>query len=62
MSMIEKSATHAECDLSDTDLFSPAFVQRDILHGNYEEIFPITKLEDSGPVEFSVENSREKLL
>ena len=42
---------HIECSISDTDLFTPAFVQSDIESGRYEDIYPITKLEDNGPIE-----------
>ena len=44
------------------DLFTPPFVQNDIQHGIYEDIFPISKLNDSGPVTFSLENSSDKFL
>ena len=42
---------HIECSVLDIDLFTPAFVQSDIESGRYEDIYPITKLEDNGPVE-----------
>ena len=35
---------HSECSVSDTDLFTPAFVQSDIESGIYEDIYPITKI------------------
>ena len=61
--MIEKSdVDHLDCTLSDTDIFTPAFVQKDIQHGFFEEIFPISKLSDSGPVEFFLENATDKFL
>ena len=50
---------HIKCALSDTDLFTPAFVQTDIESGTFEEIYPITKLEDNGPVEFSIKNATD---
>ena len=60
---IEKNNTsHLECTLSDSDLFTPAFVQSDIEHGYFEDIFPITKLDDSGPIEFLLENATDKFL
>ena len=59
---IEKNSSHLECTLSDSDLFTPAFVQSDIEHGYFEDIFPITKLDDTGPVEFLVENATDKFL
>ena len=55
--MDEKSQTHAECNISDLDLFTPAFVQTDILKGRYEEVFPLSNIEDGGPIEFSLENA-----
>ena len=60
--MIEKNEAHMECTLSDTDLFSPAFVQTDVTEGGHEEVYPVTKLEDSGPIEFFLENASEKFL
>ena len=60
---IEKNNTsHLECTLSDSDLFTPAFVRSDIEHGYFEDIFPITKLVDSGPIEFLLENATDKFL
>ena len=58
----EKNASHLECTLSDTDLFTPSFVQSDIQHGYYEELFPISNLDDSGPVEFNVDNATDKFI
>ena len=61
--MAEKmDENHLVCTSSDTDLFTPPFVQNDIQHGIYEDIFPISKLDDSGPVTFSLENSSDKFL
>ena len=53
---------HIECAISDTDLFTPAFVQSDIESGTFEEVYPITKLEDNGPVEFVIKNSTDKFI
>ena len=41
---------HIECSISDTDLFTSAFVQSYMESGRYEDIYPITKLEDNGPI------------
>ena len=48
--------------ISDTDLFTPAFVQSDLESRRYEDIYPITKLEDNGPVEFVIDNASDKFL
>ena len=37
-------------------------VQSDILNGKFEKIYPITKLEDSGPIEFLIENATDHFL
>lgn len=60
--MIEQNETHLDCTLSDTDLFTPSFVQSDIQHGYYEEAFPISKLNDNGPIEFILENASDKFI
>ena len=60
--MLEKNESHIECTLSDADLFTPSFVQTDVQHGIYEEIFPISKLDDNGPIEFTIENSTDKFI
>jgi hypothetical protein len=62
MMMMEKDRDHVECSISDSDLFTPPFVQTDILSGDYEEVYPITKLEDNGPIEFLIENKTDKLI
>jgi len=59
---IEKQKTHLECSLSDTDIFIPAIVQTDILRSTYEEVYPISKLEDNGPIDFKLENNTDKFL
>ena len=51
-----------ECTLSDVDLFTPSFIQSDIQHGFYEDVFPISKLNDNGPIEFNIGNSTEKFI
>ena len=45
-----------DCTLSDTDVFTPPFVQKDINLGIFEDVFPISKLNDNGPIEFNIEN------
>ena len=57
-----KVRDHIDCALSDTDLFTPAFVQSDIERSKFEEIYPITKLDDGGPVEFTIKNSSDKFI
>ena len=61
-SIKDYQAAHQECVLSDTDVFTPAFVQTDIRQGVYEDVYPISKLSDNGPVEFVVENASEMFL
>ena len=58
----DSQTPHQECALSDTDVFTPAFVQTDIRQGVYEDVYPISKLNDNGPVEFVVENASEMFL
>ena len=53
---------HIECSVSDTDLSTPAFVQSDIESGKYENIYPINKLEDNGPIEFVIDNTSDEFL
>ena len=53
---------HIECFISDTDLFTPAFVQSDIESGRYGDFYPITKLEVNGPIEFVINNVSDKFL
>ena len=60
--MTTKDKDHIECALSDTDLFTPAFVQSDIESGTFEEVYPLTKLEDNGPVEFIIKNSTDQFI
>ena len=57
-----KDRDHIECTLSDTDLVTPAFVQSDFENSIFEEIYPITKLDDGGPVEFIIKNSSDKFI
>ena len=45
--LLDPKIDHIECFISDVDLFTPAFVQSDIQSGRYEDIYPITKLEDN---------------
>ena len=44
-----------ECGFSELELFKHPVVQNDILNGKFEKIYPITKMEDSGPIEFLTE-------
>ena len=37
-------------------------MQSDIESGRYEDIYPITKLEDNGPIEFGIDNASDKFL
>ena len=48
---------HIQCSISDTDLFTPAFVQSDIETGRREDTYPITKLKDIGLIEFANDNA-----
>ena len=45
-----------ECSFSELKLFKHPAAQSDILNGKFEKIYPITKLEDSEPIEFLIEN------
>ncbi|XP_066930140.1 uncharacterized protein F54H12.2-like [Clytia hemisphaerica] len=60
--MDKKDTEYLECTLSDTDLFSPSFVQKDLQNGVFEDVFPISKLNDNGPIEFVIDNATEKFL
>ena len=51
-----------ECNFSELELFKRPVVQSDILNGKFEKIYPITKLEDSGPIEFLLENAIDQFL
>ena len=51
-----------ECSFSELGLFKRPVVQSDILNGKLEKICPITKLEDSGPIEFPIENATDHFL
>ena len=52
---------HIECSVSDTDLFTPTFLQSDI-DRRYEDIYPINKLEGNGPIEFVMDNASDQVL
>ena len=43
-----------ECSFSELELFKRPVVQSDTLNGKFEKIYPFTKLEDSGPIEFLI--------
>ena len=51
-----------ECNFSDLDLFKRPAVQNHVPNGKFEEIYPITKLEDSGPIGFLIENVTDHFL
>ena len=51
-----------ECSFSESDLFKRPVVQCDVLNGKFEKIYLITKLEDSGPIEFLTENTIDHFL
>ena len=51
-----------ECSFPELELFKRPAIQSDILNGKFEKIYPITKLEDSGPIEFVIENATDHLL
>ena len=53
---------HIQCSNSDTDLFTPAFVQSDIETGRREDTYPITKLKDIGLIEFANDNASDNFL
>ena len=55
--MFSKEIPHFQCTLSDTNLFDPPLVQTDIEEGQYEDVYPLGKLEDTGPIEFNVESA-----
>ena len=57
--MAVKDQSHIECAISDTDLFTPAYVQSDIEAGTIEEKHPITNFDDNGPVEFFIKNASD---
>ena len=44
------------------ELFKRPALQSDILNGKFEKIYPITKLEDSRPIEFLIENPTDHFL
>ena len=43
-------------------LLIPVFVKSDIESGGYEDIYPITKLKDNGPIEFVIDNASDNFL
>ena len=51
-----------EFSFSELELFKRPAVQSDILNGKFEKIYPIAKLEDSGPIEFLIENATDHFL
>ena len=53
---------HEECSLSELELFKRVSLQSNILNGKFEKIYPITKLQDSGPIEFLIENATDHFL
>ena len=51
-----------ECSFSELELFKCPVVQGDILNCKFENIYPTTKLEDSVPIEFLVQNTTDHFL
>ena len=51
-----------ECSFSELELLKRPVVQSDVLNGKFEKIYPITKLEDSGSIEFLIENAKDHFL
>ena len=41
-----KDDNHMECSISNTDIFTPVFVQSDIESDIFEDIYPVTNLGD----------------
>ena len=48
--------------VSDTGLLTPTFAQTDNEEGKFEEIYPITFLDDAASVEFRVKNYTDKFM
>ena len=44
----------------DTNLFIPAFAQPHTKVAQYQEVYPITSLDEAGSVEFSLESNTDK--
>lgn len=51
-----------EFSLSELELFKDSAVQNHVLNGNFEKIYPITKLEHSGLIKFLIENAKDHFL
>lgn len=51
-----------EFSLSESELFKDSAVQNHVLNGNFEKIYPITKLEHSGLIKFLIENAKDHFL
>ena len=51
-----------ECSFSELELFKLPIVQSNILYKKFGKIYTITKLEDSGPNEFLIENASNHFL
>ena len=51
-----------ECRFSKLELFKRLVVQSDVLNEKFEKIYPNTKLGDSGPIEFLIENATDYFL
>ena len=51
-----------ECSFSEVELFKRPYVQSNILNGKIKKTYPITKLEDPGPIEFLIENATDHFL
>ena len=50
---------HDACSLTDTDLFSKPITQTDIANAFYEEIHPVSKLNDNSSLDFVDDNATE---
>ena len=51
-----------ECSSSELELFKRPVVESDIVNGKFKKFYPITKLKDSGPTQFLIENAADHSL
>ena len=51
-----------KCSFTELELFKRPVVQSHILNGMFKKIYPITKLQDSEPIEFLIENATDHFL
>ena len=54
--------TQEEYSFSELELFKCPFIQSNILNGKFKKICSITKLEESGSIEFLIENTTDHFL